>query len=139
MRITEIVPLLEFGRHGFPGYNRGLFAQRYYVAFANEITTIEDPHVKEFVVDFFVNAMLRDSTKFKESVFRDACQKEYDGIKNIPQLQQRHFYYLAEMVKKIDDEHAREYMANWMAGWLRHTNMGFQKRRWMQFCGIEQK
>jgi hypothetical protein len=132
------IELMEFGRRGFPGFNLKLFNRKMYTATAYQIRTVADESVKEFLVDFFVNAFRRDNSSFSEEAFRKACDDPKVTVGSL-NLQQRHFYYLAKMVKDIEDVHAREYVARWMGDWIRRTNFEFKMDRWLKECGISEE
>ena len=134
MFLTDLlpIPLVEYGRHGFPGYGNRLFSQQFYQFMVNQLTDIEDQPAKEWLTDWLSDLFRRDNGKFSAERFKAAvaANKHY---RSSPTFQQRHLYYLAQHVKEITDPHVHQFVARWLGEIARRTNYNFQQSRWDKF------
>lgn len=118
--------------HGFPGYGLALFRRAYYQHIAQAIHDIEDSEARKFLANWFSDLFKKDHPSFKPHQFLSAVEK--GGYSAHPQYQQRHFYYLAHHVAKIEDGHIRKFLTDWLADVIGSTNEFFQRKRWEKFC-----
>lgn len=122
----------EYGRHGFPGYGMRLFSRQHYQFVADKLNMVEDQPAREFLTDWFSDLFVRDNAAFRSEQFAKAVE---NGIRAAhPTFQQRHFYYLAEHVKQVEDPHIRAFLTDWIADTIGRTNHNFQTERWKKFC-----
>jgi hypothetical protein len=136
MRIFEILKeetLLEFGKKGFPGFGKGIFSQRFYEYFVGKLNDISDAHAREWMTNWLCNLFERDNNKFKANFFKKAVadNKNYNAQ---PVFEQRHFYYLAQFVKEIEDQHVHDFTRDWLADVAGRTNPNFKASVWDKFC-----
>jgi len=133
MKLTELlpVPVLEYGRHGFPGYSRRIFSQRFYEYMVTQLVDIDDEHAKQWLTDWLSTLFHQDNSKFSPQRFAAAVAagKRYNA--QAP-FQQRHLYYLAQHVKEITDPHIHQFVASWLADVVGRTNNQFKRQRWDQ-------
>lgn len=123
----------EWGKHGFPGYGRAMFRRAYYEYMAQSLHDTEDDHVRAFLTDWLGELFAKDHPGFKPDRFAKAV--EVGGYtKNPPTFQQRHFYYLAEHVKQLDDPHIHAFVMQWLADVCGRTNIGFNMKTWVKNC-----
>lgn len=135
MLINELLAqkILEFGPTGFPGYGRGLFRQVYYQYMVPEINKISDQAAREWLIDWLANLFHRDNPKFNERLFKQAIATK--RIYNVaPVFQQRHFFYLAQAVKEIQDPHVHDFVEHWLAQVAGSTNSNFKASVWAKYC-----
>lgn len=134
MRLKDFTPkrqvvLEQGGRHQFPGYGMKIFGQRFYEYIATQINRETDPQLKEWLVNWFSGIFQRDNPRFNPSLFARAVadNREYSAS---PGFQQRHFYYLAEAIKAIQDPKMHRFMQNWLAKVAGGTNPKFKRQLW---------
>jgi hypothetical protein len=133
MQLCDLLPtqqiIIEWGSHGFPGFGRGLFSQRHYRFMVDQLNYVHDAHAKQWLTDWLAEAFRRDNPRFKEELFKRAAAegRQYSAS---PEFQQRHFYYLAELVREIDDPAIHEFVANWLADTIGRSNYKFKRSLW---------
>lgn len=119
------------GRHEFPGYGRGIFGQRFYEYIVTQINQESDPQLRDWLVNWFSDLFQRDNPRFNRSLFARAVADKRD-YHAAPGFQQRHFYYLANAVKAIEDPKMHQFMQNWIARVAGGTNVKFKPSLWSQ-------
>lgn len=134
MLITE---LFEYqGLRGFGGYGMGYFTRRHYEVLASQVADMEGPDaVRETVLKWLCDTLKRDNFKFNEASFRKASQTK--NWRASADFQQRHYYYIAECVKNIDNPAMREFMCNWFADLFKRTQGNFRSKVWFTYCGLD--
>lgn len=138
MKLNELFE--NFGKHGSRGPAQGLFTTGYLVDLAKLCYKVPSA-VKADVIDWFCDILTIDNPRFKEALFRKAAA---EGTKQAasPRWQQRHYYYLADMIRKIDDTNMRKYIAVMLADYFvnyRDPSSGdkkFKKEIWYDACGV---
>lgn len=134
MRFSEISEeeLIEYGKQGFPGYGKGLFRQAYYQHMSYAIHKVEDEEAKKFLSDWISELFTKDNPAFKAQMFEKNVEE--GRLKANPVYQQRHFFYLAHNVARIEDPHIREFITNWLGDVAGSTNSQFRQDKWEKFC-----
>lgn len=137
MRAEEIVT--EYGRRGHPGYGRSIFSRMHYVFIVNGLSSVTDAHIKEYLVDWFASIFKSDNPNFSASKWASAVEQGSARSRSVAKFEQRHFYYLAEEICKIQDDHAREFVAEFVGDLVASTNPAFKKDRWFKVCNVGQE
>jgi len=99
----------------------------------NEINRVLDAHARQWLADWMSEAFQKDNFKFKPALFKKAVENGKTFNAN-PVFQQRHFYYLAHLIKQIDDPHIHDFVRNWLAEAAGSTNPQFKRNVWDKFC-----
>jgi hypothetical protein len=137
MRLHDILGesqlVQEYGRKGFPGYGMGLFSQRFYEYMVNELQAVADEPARKWLAEWLSEVFQRDNFKFSPSRFQKAVadHKTYNAR---PSFQQRHFFYLAQWVKEIQDKHIHDFVRDWLGRVAGGTNSQFKTNVWNQYC-----
>lgn len=125
------------GSHGFGGFGQRFFARRHYWALVDALDSDMPSVAKTAVVDWLCDVLRRDNPGFKPDQFRRAvAERRWSGTGKKAEFQQRHFYYLAELITRIESQPMREYIAMWLADFFGRANGFFQRKRWFDYCGV---
>lgn len=141
MHLCDLLPtqqiIIEWGRRGFPGFGRRMFGQRHYEYMVSQLNDIADEHAKQWLTDWLAEAFQRDNPRFKEDLFKRAvaAKRQYHAS---PSFEQRHFYYLAELVREIADPAVHEFVRDWLARAVGGTNFKFKQSTWQQHTARQQ-
>jgi hypothetical protein len=125
--------LLEWGRREFPGYGRRLFGQRHYQYMVMQLNHVADAHARQWLTEWLSELFQRDNPRFKPYLFAQAVA-ERRQYRASPRFEQRHFYYLAQAVREIQDQHVHDFVRDWLADVIGGTNYGFKRDVWNEFC-----
>jgi hypothetical protein len=130
--------ILEWGRREFPGYGRRLFGQRHYQYMVMEINSVPDPEARQWLTKWLSDLFHADNPRFKPDLFAQAVaeKRRYSAS---PSFQQRHFYYLAQAVREIDDPHVHDFVRDWLAKVVGGTNYYFKSHTWNEFVSRGRK
>lgn len=130
---TEIV--VEYGKHGFPGYGQGVFRQAAYEVVASWIAEEQDEAIRLALGEWFSHAFAQDANSFKPDLFMKWVREQKRGSRSF-NFQQRHFWYLARLIKDTADREMAEYMAHWLGKKFDYNNERFRNDLWLKECGF---
>lgn len=142
----EAEPLNEgpaYGSRGFPGFSMNLFGPVHRAAIGEELADIGDPVVKEDTAKWFAEAFTRDCPsnpgmppKFDGAGYVAAVLAGGPFRAGSPRFQMRHYYYLAELIKREADIHKRIFICHFLTPIFEANNEHFMPSRWEDFCDI---
>ncbi len=129
--------IVEYGKHGFPGFGKGLFTQQHFEYVVSQIANVPDDVLRLDLGQWFCNAFDRDGSNFKAGKFMDWVRENKRSSRSSATFQQRHFYYFAHLIKMEGDPHRREFLTEWMGEMFRRCNPAFKQSLWDKFCTPE--
>lgn len=136
MLLNEFIIQEGYGKHGFPGFGQGIFRQGYYEFIASQIARYPDEVIRLDLGEWFSEAFRRDSNRFDEDRFMRWIRENKRGGRgeHSTTFQQRHFYYLAYLIKMEGDPERREFLTNWMGEMFSYNNNNFKMSLWKKHC-----
>lgn len=131
--------VMEWGKHGFPGFGMSLFSQQHFEYVASQIANVPDEVLRLDLGQWFERAFDRDRSNFNSGRFMDWIRNNKRGGRGHATFQQRHFYYFAHLIKNEDDDHRREFLTDWLGEMFRRCNDNFKASLWDKFCQPEKQ
>lgn len=122
--------------HGFPGTGQRLFLRGARTCIASFLAREVDDSVLDDVVEWACGVLEKDDFSFDEKVFK--ADVEAGRAVQQYRFQQRHFYYMAEMIER-EPLQRRIYLAHVFGDLFSWCNVNFQYKRWWQFCGVPEE
>lgn len=140
MLLTEFHTPLRESR--FPGYGNMLFKKSHYEYFVSAIARVQSEEVRKDLGEWMARAFRADSPNFQTSRFLEWVELRKQGGRHhstggAPKLTQKHFDYLAHLIREDDLFPRREWLANSLGSMFRDASDNFKPDYWMKACGVD--
>ena len=127
-----------FGQRGFGGYGQKIFTPVIRAGLGSAAADLPDPVVRKSVAEWLAAAFDKDApnSRFNHDEFVKVVTTQRNFGYGSPRYQGRHYYYLAEMIKKEPDLHRRIFLCQFLSPLFEENNPDFLPSRWEDFCEI---